>query len=49
MGSAGFDGLLFALAFAILDTWLVAASLLGAVIVNLVIAVNHRRDRYVGL
>lgn len=44
----GFDGLLFALALAVLDTWLVAASLFGAVIVNLIIAVNHRRDRYVG-
>ncbi|MGB3555410.1 MAG: YitT family protein [Jannaschia sp.] len=44
----GFDGVLFAAAFAILDFRLVAASLLGAVIVNLIIAVNHRRDRYVG-
>lgn len=44
----GFDLLLFAAAFAFLDPQLVAASLLGAVVVNLVIAVNHRRDRYVG-
>ncbi|CTQ32949.1 YitT family protein [Jannaschia rubra] len=44
----GFDGLMFAAAFAVLDPRLVAASLIGAVIVNLIIAVNHRRDRYVG-
>lgn len=44
----GFDAVLFALAFALLDPWLVAASLLGAVAVNLIIATNHRRDRYVG-
>jgi uncharacterized membrane-anchored protein YitT (DUF2179 family) len=44
----GFDALLFALAFALLDPWLVAASLSGAVVVNLIIATNHRRDRYVG-
>ncbi|WP_308914865.1 YitT family protein [Jannaschia sp. LMIT008] len=44
----GFDAILFAAAFAVLDPLLVAASLLGAVVVNLVIAVNHRRDRYVG-
>ncbi|WP_371153318.1 YitT family protein [Jannaschia sp. 2305UL9-9] len=44
----GFDLVLFAGAFAVLDPSLVAASLLGAVVVNLIIAVNHRRDRYVG-
>lgn len=44
----GFDAILFAVAALILDPWLVLASLLGAVTVNLIIAVNHRRDRYVG-
>ena len=44
----GFDAVLFALAALVLDPWRVAASLLGAVTVNLIIAVNHRRDRYVG-
>ncbi|MEM8851694.1 MAG: YitT family protein [Pseudomonadota bacterium] len=44
----GFDALLFLGAALVLDPWLVAASLLGAVIVNLIIAVNHRRDRYIG-
>ena len=44
----GFDAVLFAAAFLILDPFLVLVSLLGAVIVNLIIAVNHRRDRYIG-
>ena len=43
----GFDAVLFAVAFAIFPFWIVVWSLLGAVIVNLVIAINHRRDRYV--
>lgn len=42
-----FDACLFAWAFAIRDWRVVAWSLLGAVVVNLVIAINHRRDRYV--
>ena len=44
----GFDALLFAVALWVLgDFWLVAVSALGAVVVNLTIAINHRRDRYV--
>lgn len=42
-----FDALLFAAAALILDLWVVALSFLGALVVNLVIAINHRRDRYV--
>lgn len=44
----GFDAVLFALAFALLDPWLTALSLLGAIIVNLIVGVNHRADRYIG-
>jgi uncharacterized membrane-anchored protein YitT (DUF2179 family) len=44
----GFDACLFAAALFVLPWTLVAASLIGAVIVNLVIAVNHRKDRYIG-
>lgn len=44
----GFDALLFAGALVVLGDWrLVAISLLGAAVVNAIIAVNHRRDRYV--
>jgi uncharacterized membrane-anchored protein YitT (DUF2179 family) len=41
------DAVLFGVAFFILPFHLVIWSLLGAVIVNLTIAVNHRPDRYV--
>ncbi len=43
----GFDAVLFALAFLVVPPKTVAISFLGAVVVNLVIAVNHRRDRYI--
>lgn len=44
----GFDIALFALALALLkDGWLIALSALGALVVNLTIAINHRRDRYI--
>lgn len=44
----GFDAVLFAVALLVLPDWrLVAWSALGALIVNGVIAINHRRDRYV--
>ncbi len=45
----GFDVVLFAAAFLLLGTpLLVAYSLLGAAIVNVIVAVNHRQDRYIG-
>lgn len=42
-----FDVVVFGLAFWILPTPVVVWSLLGAVILNLIVTVNHRRDRYV--
>lgn len=42
-----FDALLFVAAFRVLRWDLVIWSLLGAVIVNLIVAVNHRGDRYI--
>lgn len=42
-----FDIALFAAAFLILDPATVGFSFLGAVVVNLVITINHRRDRYI--
>ncbi|NVO23752.1 YitT family protein [Donghicola sp. C2-DW-16] len=44
-----FDACLFTVAFFILPLPTVLYSLLGAVIVNLIIATNHRRDRYIAL
>lgn len=43
----GFDAILFAVALLLLPPLLVMWSLAGAVVLNLVIAVNHRRDRYI--
>ncbi len=43
----GFDAVLFALAFLVVPPKTVAISFAGALVVNLVIAVNHRRDRYI--
>ena len=43
-----FDVVLFAAALLLLDGGTVAVSALGALVLNLVIAINHRRDRYVG-
>ena len=43
----GFDIVLFAAAFALRDPVSVLWSLLGALVLNLVIAINHRRDRYI--
>ena len=42
-----FDALLFVAAFWLLQWDLVIWSLLGAVVVNLIVAVNHRGDRYI--
>ena len=42
-----FDAFVFGLAFFLFDTSIVFYSLLGAVVLNLIIAINHRRDRYV--
>lgn len=42
-----FDVILFVAAFFVLDAPLVAFSLLGAIVTNLMIGVNHRKDRYI--
>ena len=42
-----FDACLFAAAFGVMEPGLVVWSLLGAAVVNLIVAVNHRRDRYI--
>lgn len=44
----GFDVILFAAAFALLPWPQTLWSLFGAVVVNLIIGVNHRKDRYTG-
>ncbi|MGC9418186.1 MAG: YitT family protein [Rhodovulum sp.] len=43
----GFDAVVFALALTVIPIVTVAWSLLGASVLNLIIATNHRRDRYI--
>ncbi len=43
------DLVIFGFAVLVLDPWSVAWSLLGAAVLNAVIAINHRRDRYMAL
>ena len=43
----GADAMIFATALMLFDTTTVLWSLLGAVILNTVIAFNHRRARYI--
>ena len=43
----GFDAFVFAAALALMPWERVAWSALGAAVLNLVIAINHRRDRYI--
>ena len=43
----GFDLILFALALLVLEPGLVVWSLLGAVVLNAIIGINHRRDHYI--
>jgi uncharacterized membrane-anchored protein YitT (DUF2179 family) len=42
-----FDGFIFGAALFLFDLPVVFYSLIGAVVLNLIIAINHRRDRYI--
>lgn len=44
----GFDVSIVLAAFAVVSPWLVAVSVLGAVALNFIIAVNHKPGRYLG-
>ena len=41
------DAVIFAIAALLFPLPVVAYSLLGAVVLNMIIAINHRRDRYI--
>ncbi len=45
----GFDLVVMAAAFAVVSPPVVAYSVLGAVVLNLFLAINHRSDRYIAL
>ena len=42
-----FDAVLFGAALFVLDPWMVLYSVIGAAVVNVTIALNHRTDRYI--
>lgn len=44
----GFDVVLFGVAAWLLDWQIVGYSIVGAIVMNVAIALNHRRDRYIG-
>ena len=44
-----FDVAIVAAAFAVVSPWLVAVSVLGALALNFIIAVNHKPGRYLGI
>jgi len=44
----GFDAVLFALALLVLRVDVVIYSLMGAVVCNMLVGINHRADRYLG-
>lgn len=44
----GFDVILFGAAVFVLDPWPMLWSLLGAAVANVIVGVNHRKDRYIG-
>ncbi|WP_034859322.1 YitT family protein [Sinorhizobium sojae] len=43
------DMAVLAVAFAVTTPWIVAWSVLGAIVLNLFVAINHRADRYIAL
>jgi uncharacterized membrane-anchored protein YitT (DUF2179 family) len=45
----GLDCAIVILAFALTDWWHIALSVLGAVVLNQTLAINHRTGRYVAI
>lgn len=45
----GFDGIILALSFFVASPFIIACSVLGAVVLNLTLAINHRKDRYIAM
>ncbi|AJY44524.1 YitT family protein [Martelella endophytica] len=45
----GLDGMVLVLSFFVASPFIIACSIAGAVVINLILAVNHRRDRYIAM
>ncbi|WP_438753744.1 YitT family protein [Pararhizobium sp. O133] len=44
-----FDGTIVACSFFLASPFIIACSILGAVVMNLTLAINHRKDRYIAM
>ena len=45
----GFDFIVLAFSFFVATPYIIFCSIIGAIVVNMVLAINHRRDRYVAM
>ncbi|MGV8938327.1 MAG: YitT family protein [Allorhizobium sp.] len=45
----GFDGLVLILSFFVAPPLIIVCSVIGAVVLNLTLAINHRKDRYIAM
>ncbi|WP_064709766.1 YitT family protein [Rhizobium bangladeshense] len=45
----GFDAIVLALSFFVASPFIIACSVLGAFVLNLTLAINHRKDRYIAM
>lgn len=45
----GFDGAIVACSFFLASPFIIACSIVGAVVMNITLAVNHRKDRYIAM
>ncbi|HCL66777.1 MAG TPA: YitT family protein [Rhizobium sp.] len=44
-----FDGLVLAFSFFVASNYIIFCSIVGAVVLNLTLAINHRKDRYIAM
>ncbi|TNB48926.1 YitT family protein [Martelella lutilitoris] len=45
----GLDGMVLVLSFFVATPFIIACSIAGALVINLILAFNHRRDRYIAM
>lgn len=45
----GFDGLVLVFSFFVAPPFIIVCSVIGAVVLNLTLAINHRKDRYIAM
>lgn len=45
----GLDGMVLVMSFFVASPYIIVCSVAGAIVINMVLAINHRRDRYVAM